>query len=252
MAEVAIAAIGVATGAAGDIVSGIQGRKNRALTKAGHNLDIDVLKETNKGKITENNLEIEAELNKIEGYERWLDRYGDYYKTEMGAERVKTEDLKASGKETFDNFMNSIGYADAALGASGRSGPSVITGMLDQKLVDYVGTDRKLDEHGGLFGEQLTQRFKETTQRDLDLQDEYAGMAGDLGVSQRTVDMRTEINKGLEDWNENLDKYKTPLSDKEKRDIYDPRDLAVKEPIQEGKFTKNVIDYKNLGRKTGK
>jgi hypothetical protein len=120
--------------------------------------------------------------NEVAQYDRWLDNYGDMYAQQVQSKQAQTDTLVASGKETYENFLNAIGYADAAAGASGRVGAgtsaSHITSMLDRKLVDYVGEDRTLDEHGGLFGSQLTAANMEMGQLKANLERQRMDVLG--------------------------------------------------------------------------
>jgi hypothetical protein len=120
--------------------------------------------------------------NEVAQYDRWLDNYGDMYAQQVQSKQAQTDTLVASGKETYENFLNAIGYADAAAGASGRVGAgtsaSHVTSMLDRKLVDYVGEDRTLDEHGGLFGSQLTAANMEMGQLKANLQRQRMDVLG--------------------------------------------------------------------------
>jgi hypothetical protein len=120
--------------------------------------------------------------NEVAQYDRWLANYGDMYAQQVQSKQAQIDTLVAGGKETYENFLNAIGYADAAAGASGRVGAgtssSHVTGMLDQKLVDYVGEDRTLDEHGGLFGSQLTAANMEMGQLKANLERQRMDVLG--------------------------------------------------------------------------
>ena len=98
----------------------------------------------------------------------------------------------ASGKETYENFLNAIGYADAMAGATGRVGAGTsqahTTGMLDRKLVDYVGADRTLDANGGLFGSQLTAANMEMDQLKVDLEFQRQEMVGNRNITQASIE----------------------------------------------------------------
>jgi hypothetical protein len=120
--------------------------------------------------------------NEVAQYDRWLGNYGDMYAQQVQSKQAQTDALVASGKETYENFLNAIGYADAAAGASGRVGAGTssahVTKMLDQKLVDYVGEDRTLDERGGLFGSQLTAANMEMGQLKANLERQRMDVLG--------------------------------------------------------------------------
>jgi hypothetical protein len=120
--------------------------------------------------------------NEIAQYDRWLANYDDMYAQQVQSKQASIDTLVASGKENYENFLNAIGYADAVAGATGRVGAgtssSHITAMLDQKLVDYVGEDRTLDEHGGLFGSQLTAANMEMQQLKANLERQKMDVLG--------------------------------------------------------------------------
>jgi hypothetical protein len=53
-----------------------------------------------------------------------------------------------------------------------------VTGYIDKKLVEYVGEDRTLDEHGGLFGSQLTAANMEMQQLKANLERQRMDVLG--------------------------------------------------------------------------
>lgn len=61
------------------------------------------------------------------------------------------------------------------------------TGMLDQKLVDYVGADRRLDANGGLFGSQLTAANMEMGQLKADLDFQRQEMQGNRDLANASI-----------------------------------------------------------------
>jgi hypothetical protein len=121
-------------------------------------------------------LDIRDAQTQITNYDLWLDNYSSQYAQEVAAMQVQTDELKASGKEAYQNFLQAIGYSDALAGATGRVGANTsqakITGMLDRQLTDYVGEDRTLDENGGLYASQLTAAnlSMEQLKKDLEFQ----------------------------------------------------------------------------------
>jgi len=119
-------------------------------------------------------IDIRDAQSQLDSYDKWLGNYGAQYAQEVQSKQAQTDALKASGKETYENFLNAIGYADAMAGATGRVGAGTsqaqTTSMLDRKLVDYVGADRTLDANGGLFGTQLTAANMEMDQLKTDLE----------------------------------------------------------------------------------
>ena len=118
-------------------------------------------------------LDIRETKEQITSYDQWLGNYSDMLAQKKQSQQAQIDALKASGKETYDNFLNAIGYSDAMAGATGRVGAGTsqahTTGMLDRKLVDYVGIDRSLDGTGGLFGSQLTAANMEMDQLKIGL-----------------------------------------------------------------------------------
>jgi len=140
-------------------------------------------------------IDIRDANSRIDSYDKWLGNYGAMYQQEVQSKQAQTDSLMASGKETYENFLNAIGYADAAAGATGRVGAGTsmahTTQMLDQKLVDYVGADRKLDAQGGLFGSQLTAANMEMGQLKVDLDFQR----------QEMVANRQLVSDTVQDWN---------------------------------------------------
>jgi hypothetical protein len=118
-------------------------------------------------------IDIRDTQSQITSYDKWLSNYSAQYAQEVQSKQAQTDALMASGKESYDNFLNAIGYSDALAGATGRVGANtsqaLTTGSIDRKLVDYVGADRTLDANGGLFGSQLTAANMEMGQLKIDL-----------------------------------------------------------------------------------
>ena len=139
-------------------------------------------------------IDIRDATSQVESYDKWLGNYSNQYAQEVQSKQAQTDSLMASGKETYENFLNAIGYADAMAGATGRVGAGTsqahTTGMLDRKLVDYVGADRTLDANGGLFGSQLTAANMEMDQLKVDLEFQR----------QEMVANRDLANASIEDW----------------------------------------------------
>jgi hypothetical protein len=136
-------------------------------------------------------IDIRDATSQVQSYDKWLANYGSQYAQEVQSKQAQTDALTASGKETYENFLNAIGYADAMAGATGRVGAGTsqarTTGMLDQKLVDYVGADRKLDANGGLFGSQLTAANMEMGQLKVDLEFQRQEMAANRELAQASI-----------------------------------------------------------------
>jgi len=185
----AVAAVASAgTAVAGAVVSAKQGKKQNDMAQQQLNLQTQnsylnglnsvrdyekTIADLESQKI-QYGIDIRDATSQIESYDKWLANYGNQYAQEVQSKQAQTDQLTASGKETYESFLNAIGYADAMAGATGRVGAGTsqakTTGTLDQKLVDYVGTDRKLDANGGLYGSQLTAANMEMDQLKLDLE----------------------------------------------------------------------------------
>jgi hypothetical protein len=136
--------------------------------------------------------------NQVAQYDRWLANYEDMYAQQVQSKQAQTDALVASGKETYENYLNAIGYADAVAGATGRVGAgtsaSHVTGMIDRKLVEYVGEDRKLDAHGGLFGSQLTAANMEMQQLKAQLEMQKQNVLGDRKTVLANLDLTLWAN----------------------------------------------------------
>jgi len=136
-------------------------------------------------------IDIRDAQSQVDSYDKWLANYGAQYAQEVQSKQAQTDALMASGKESYENFLNAIGYADAMAGATGRVGAgtsqSHTTGMLDRKLVDYVGADRTLDANGGLFGSQLTAANMEMEQLKVDLDFQRQEMAANRELTQASI-----------------------------------------------------------------
>jgi hypothetical protein len=136
-------------------------------------------------------IDIRDAQTQIDSYDKWLANYSGQYAQETASKQAQTDQLKASGKESYENFLNAIGYSDAAAGATGRVGANTsqakTTGMLDRQLVDYVGADRTLDANGGLYGSQLTAANMEMQQLKTDLEFQRQEMAGNRENALATI-----------------------------------------------------------------
>jgi len=136
-------------------------------------------------------IDIRDAHSQIESYDKWLGNYSAQYAQEVQSKQAQTDQLVSSGKETYENFLNAIGYADAMAGATGRVGAGTsqahTTAMFDRKLVDYVGEDRTLDANGGLFGSQLTAANMEMDQLKIDLEFQRQEMVANRQNMQDTI-----------------------------------------------------------------
>jgi hypothetical protein len=163
-------------------------------------------------------IDIRDAQSQVDSYDKWLGNYSSQYAQEVQSKQAQTDSLMASGKETYENFLNAIGYADAMAGATGRVGAgtsqAATTGMLDRKLVDYVGEDRTLDANGGLFGSQLTAANMEMDQLKIDLEFQRQEMAANrdiafasisdwqqaMDLTQGSIDKSTAAKNDLQDF----------------------------------------------------
>ncbi|MDR0465399.1 MAG: hypothetical protein LBG94_09860 [Treponema sp.] len=144
-------------------------------------------------------IDIRDTTSQIDSYDKWLANYSNQYSQEVQSKQAQTDSLMASGKETYENFLNAIGYSDAMAGATGRVGAGTsqahTTGMLDRKLVDYVGADRTLDATGGLFGSQLTAANMEMDQLKVDLDFQRQEMIANRDLAKSSIaDWQQAIN----------------------------------------------------------
>jgi predicted nucleic acid-binding Zn-ribbon protein len=117
-------------------------------------------------------------------YSDWLAGYQDMYDLQTNAKNAEIAAFKSAGQESFENFMNAIGYADASAAARGLVGAgtsaAAVGSDLDRKLVDYVGEDRTLDGNGGLYGTQLKVQEDSLAQLQSDLASQEKEMRGNL------------------------------------------------------------------------
>jgi hypothetical protein len=154
--------------------------------------------------------------NQISGYDAWLGNYSSQYAQEVKSKQAQTDALMASGKESYESFLNAIGYADATAGATGRVGAgtsqSKVTSMIDQKLVDYVGDDRRLDANGGLFGSQLTAANMEMDQLKTGLEMQRQDVVGNkANILNNFNATRTAYSSQLAAANMEMDQLKVDL-----------------------------------------
>jgi len=132
-------------------------------------------------------IELVETQSQIDSYDKWLANYSNQYAQEVQSKQAQIDNLVASGREAYNNFIDAIGYSDAMAGATGRVGAGTsqahTTGMLDQKLVDFVGADRILDANGGLFGSQLTAANMEMEQLKVELDFQRQEMLGNRAIA---------------------------------------------------------------------
>jgi hypothetical protein len=215
------AVVGAGVAVAGAVTSGIQGHQANQIAQKQTDIAKDQLDVQTKnsylnglnsvrdyeksiadleGAKVQYGIDIRDSESQIMSYDKWLANYGNQYTQEVTSKQAQTEQLKAGGKETYENFLNAIGYADAQAGATGRIGGNTsqgkTTGMLDRKLTEYVGADRTLDANGGLYGTQLTAADMEMAQLkvDLDFQRQEmemnrANTAATIGDYQRAIQL---------------------------------------------------------------
>jgi len=207
-----VAGVAATAAIAGTVVSGIQGKKQNDVAQAQQETAKDQLDLQTKnsylnglnsvrdyeksiadmeGAKIQYGIDIRDATSQVDSYDKWLANYGSQYAQEVQSKQAQTDSLMASGKETYENFLNAIGYADAMAGATGRVGAGTsqaqTTGMLDRKLVDYVGADRRLDANGGLFGSQLTAANMEMDQLKVDLDFQRQEMTANRDLTLSTI-----------------------------------------------------------------
>jgi hypothetical protein len=197
--------VGATAAVAGTVTSAVQGAKANDAAQAQLDLQtknsylngLNSVRDYEKsiadleGSKIQYGIDIRDATSQVESYDKWLANYGNQYAQEVTSKQAQTDQLKASGKETYENFLNAIGYSDALAGATGRIGGNTsqgkTTGMMDRKLVDYVGADRKLDASGGLYGSQLTAANMETEQLKIDLEFQRQEMAANRANTLSTI-----------------------------------------------------------------
>jgi hypothetical protein len=209
----AVAGVVTATAAvAGTVVNGVQGKKSADTAQQQADIAREQLEIQNRNtKLNAENsirdydksiadleaskiqygIDIRDAESQVDSYDKWLANYSGQYAQETASKQAQTDQLMSSGKESYENFLNAIGYSDAQAGATGRAGAGTsqakTTGALDNKLVDYVGSDRTLDANGGLYGAQLTAANLEMGQLKLDLDFQRQEMAANRANTLATI-----------------------------------------------------------------
>ena len=234
-----------------------------------------------EGKLIDYDRDKRETASQIDSYDKWLANYSNQYAQEVRSKQAQTDALMASGKESYDNFLNAIGYSDAMAGATGRVGAgtsqAATTGMLDRKLVDYVGDDRRLDANGGLFGSQLTAANMEMDQLKVDLEFQRQEMAANrslafesladydssIALTQQSIEKSKAARDSMQEWiNNNFpngnggsgsNDGNTPEADTVKS-FLDPLGLILRtgEVQAPEDVLKNIFDPLNLILKPGK
>jgi len=194
---------------------------------SGYEQEIDAL----EGKKIQYGIDIRDAQTQVDSYDKWLANYSKQYAQEVQSKQAQTDQLMASGKETYENFLNAIGYSDALAGATGRVGAGTsqahTTGMLDRKLVDYVGEDRTLDANGGLFGSQLTAANMEMDQLKVDLDFQRQEMEANRANMQATIE---DWQQSIEMTDQSIDK-----SRKAKNDLKNDLEEFIEQNFSNGK-----------------
>jgi len=207
------AVVGAGAAVAGTVIGGISSYEAGETAKKQHKLEkqhaklnaVNTIRDIDKSiagleasKI-QYDIDIRDATSQVESYDKWLGNYSSQYAQEVQSKQAQTDSLMASGKETYENFLNAIGYADAMAGATGKVGAgtsqAATTAMFDRKLVDYVGADRNLDANGGLFGSQLTTANMEMGQLKLDLEFQRQEMVANRNIAYNSIaDWRRAID----------------------------------------------------------
>jgi hypothetical protein len=106
------------------------------------------------------------------------------YEEQTTSAKAGIAELEASGRQAYEGLMQSLGYADALAGATGRTaaGTSMagVARKARQNIVDYVGDDMSLDMTGGLYGLQRTSAELGYQQLELDLANQLKQTQGSL------------------------------------------------------------------------
>jgi len=193
--------------------------------------------------------------NEINSYDRWLDNYSKQYAQEVQSKQAQNDALMASGKESYDAFLNAIGYSDAMAGATGRVGAGTsqahTTGMMDRKLVDYVGADRTLDANGGLFGSQLTAANMEMDQLKTGLDMQRQGVLGNKANLLNNFDLiKTQYETDRAAAESEMDQLKIDL-DFQRFEMNENRRIAdesIKDLENAISLTNDSIDKSKISR----
>jgi hypothetical protein len=136
----------------------------------------------------------------INSYQSWLDNYADMYAAETTSAQAQIAELDASGKQQYQNLLNTLGYADAVAGATGRvsagSSMAAAGGAARQSVVDYAGADMRLDKNGGLFGLQRTAADLNYAQLQLDLENQRVEALGQMDILKTSLKITDEAYAG--------------------------------------------------------
>jgi multidrug efflux pump subunit AcrA (membrane-fusion protein) len=134
--------------------------------------------------------------SQISSYQGWLDNYADMYAAETTSAQAQIAELDLSGKQQYQNLLNTLGYADAVAGATGRVGAgssmAAVGGAARRSVTDYVGADMTLDKNGGLFGLQRTAADLNYGQLQLDLENQRAEALGQMDILRQSLDITDE------------------------------------------------------------
>lgn len=139
-----------------------------------------------ESQISQTTVDIAEAQSKISGFQSFLDRFGDYYQTKTTQAQAGIAELEMSGKQAYENLMQTLGYTDALAGATGRAGAGTsmaqVGELAKQNVIDYVGADMTLDQTGGLYGLQRTSAGLSYDQLLLDLQAEHSEAEAQKGI----------------------------------------------------------------------
>jgi hypothetical protein len=231
------AVVGVGVGIAGTVINAKQGQKANEVAQQQTNISQQQLEIQTKNSYLNGlnsvrdyeksiadleaskiqyGIDIRDAQSQVDSYDKWLQNYSSQYAQEVGSKQAQTDQLQASGKEAYENFLNAIGYSDALAGATGRVGANtsqaLTTGALDRKLVEYVGEDRTLDATGGLYGSQLTAANLEMEQLKVDLEFQRYEMEQNRANSLSTI---ADYQRAISLTNQSIANSKAAKSDLE-------------------------------------
>lgn len=153
--------------------------------------------------INQNAIDIAEAQSKASGYQTFLDRYGDYYAAQTTSAQAGIAELETSGKAQYESLMQTLGYADALAGATGRASAGTSMAEVGQKaqqnVKDYVGEDMTFDANGGLYGLQRNAAGLNYDQLLLDLEAERSEASSNLDIQKTSLTSLQDTKTSLEE-----------------------------------------------------
>jgi hypothetical protein len=180
-------------------------RESLRLQGKGMLIDADASITSIRGELEQNKIDIADYTTQISSYDQWLNNYGNLYDMETTAKDAEIAQFKQSGLESYQNFMNALGGADAVAGMTGRVGAgtsmALASGQIGQRLESYTGADRSLEGDDGIYGQQA--KVQELQKADLitDLENQYTSMSGQKTT---TEEAKARAEKASAEYEKNL------------------------------------------------